>query len=140
MNVNGDVLLHSDADLTLTGSRVNETSTGDAMVSVTSGQNMSLSGTNITAGAGKLNITLLAGGSDSGRVQLSNRSTLTSNGGNIVIDQLNHTTTADDGSSVSNPNALTVKVNNAVLNASAADATQASGDILISAWQPDVDL
>ncbi|EKI6304517.1 hypothetical protein PF374_003025 [Salmonella enterica] len=140
MNVNGDVLLHSDADLTLTGGRVNETSTGDATVSVTSGQNMSLSGTNITAGAGKLNITLLAGGSDSGRVQLSNRSTLTSNGGNIVIDQLNHTTTADDGSSVSNPNALTVKVNNAVLNASAADATQASGDILISAWQPDVDL
>ncbi|EFU5051269.1 filamentous hemagglutinin N-terminal domain-containing protein [Salmonella enterica] len=140
MNVNGDVLLHSDADLTLTGSRVNETSTGDATVSVTSGQNMSLSGTNITAGAGKLNITLLAGGSDSGRVQLSNRSTLTSNGGNIVIDQLNHTTTADDGSSISNPNALTVKVNNAVLNASAADATQASGDILISAWQPDVDL
>ncbi|ECY1275762.1 filamentous hemagglutinin N-terminal domain-containing protein [Salmonella enterica] len=140
MNVNGDVLLHSDADLTLTGSRVNETSTGDATVSVTSGQNMSLSGTNITAGAGKLNITLLAGGSDSGRVQLSNRSTLTSNGGNIVIDQLNHTTTADDGSSISNPNALTVKVNNAVLNASAADATQTSGDILISAWQPNVNL
>ncbi|ELG5397488.1 filamentous hemagglutinin N-terminal domain-containing protein [Salmonella enterica] len=140
MNVNGDVLLHSDTNATLTGSRVNETSTGDAAVSVTAGQNMTLSGTNITAGAGKLNISLLAGGSDSGMVLLSNRTTLTSNGGNIVVDQLNHTTTADDGSSVSNPNALTVKVNNSVLNASAADAALAAGDILISAWQPDVDL
>ncbi|EMX0439969.1 filamentous hemagglutinin N-terminal domain-containing protein, partial [Salmonella enterica] len=130
MNVNGSVLLHSGADINLTSSRVNETSTGDAAVNITAGQNMTLSGTNITAGAGKLNISLLAAGSDSGRIQVLN-SKLTSNGGDIVIDQLNPVPTATDSSK--NPNALTVKVNNSTLNASA-------GDILISARNPNVNL
>ncbi|ECG1721513.1 filamentous hemagglutinin N-terminal domain-containing protein, partial [Salmonella enterica subsp. diarizonae serovar 17:z10:e,n,x,z15] len=67
MNVNGDVLLHSDMDLTLTGSRVNETAAGDAAVNITAGQNITLSGTNISATTGKIDVSLLAAGTDSGR-------------------------------------------------------------------------
>ncbi|ECI0980982.1 hypothetical protein AA441_005353, partial [Salmonella enterica subsp. enterica] len=112
-------------------------------MNITAGQNITLSGTSIGAGAGKLNITLLAAGSDSAMVQLSNRSTLTSNGGSIVIDQLNHTTVTEDGS-VSNPNAMTVKVNNSVLNTSAPammDGTASeSGNITLNAYNPNVNL
>ncbi|EBT1279650.1 hypothetical protein CIT83_27970, partial [Salmonella enterica] len=98
MNVNGDVLLHSDMDLTLTGSRVNETAAGDAAVNITAGQNITLSGTNISATTGKIDVSLLAAGSDSGRIQVLNGSQVNTNGGNITLDQLNHTTATEDGS------------------------------------------
>ncbi|EAW1231033.1 filamentous hemagglutinin N-terminal domain-containing protein [Salmonella enterica] len=143
MNVNGDVLLHSDMDLTLTGSRVNETAAGDAAVNITAGQNITLSGTNISATTGKIDVSLLAAGSDSGRIQVLNGSQVNTRGGNITLDQLNHTTATEDGS-VSNPNAMTVKVNNSKLNTSAPAATDGtaseSGNITLNAYNPNVNL
>ncbi|EGL5070027.1 filamentous hemagglutinin N-terminal domain-containing protein [Salmonella enterica] len=143
MNVNGDVLLHSDMDLTLTGSRVNETATGDAAVNITAGQNITLSGTNISATTGKIDVSLLAAGSDSGRIQVLNGSQVNTRGGNITLDQLNHTTATEDGS-VSNPNAMTVKVNNSKLNTSAPATTDGtaseSGNITLNAYNPNVNL
>ncbi|EKI3327481.1 hypothetical protein PEH87_005525, partial [Salmonella enterica] len=143
MNVNGDVLLHSDMDLTLTGSRVNETATGDAAVNITAGQNITLSGTNISSTTGKVDVSLLAAGTDSGRIQVLNGSQVNTNGGNITLDQLNHTTATEDGS-VSNPNAMTVKVNNSKLNTSAPAATDGtaseSGNITLNAYNPNVNL
>ncbi|EIX8228828.1 hypothetical protein MLB10_004740, partial [Salmonella enterica] len=132
INVSGGALLHSDGNLTLTGSTLNETSSGDEDVNLFAGQNMTLSGAVINAGAGKLNITLQAGENDSAMVYLKDRTTLNSNGGNIVIRR-------DDDRDI-NPNAMAVKINNAVLNAGATDATQPSGDILISTWNPNVNL
>ncbi|EAA9599177.1 hypothetical protein BHZ81_29120, partial [Salmonella enterica] len=143
MNVNGDVLLHSDMDLTLTGSRVNETATGDAAVNITAGQNITLSGTNISSTTGKVDVSLLAAGTDSGRIQVLNGSQVNTNGGNITLDQLNHTTATEDGS-VSNPNAMTVKVNNSKLNTSASATTDGtaseSGNITLNAYNPNVNL
>ncbi|ECS6407795.1 filamentous hemagglutinin N-terminal domain-containing protein [Salmonella enterica subsp. enterica serovar Poona] len=143
MNVNGDVLLHSDMDLTLTGSRVNETAAGDAAVNITAGQNITLSGTNISATTGKIDVSLLAAGADSGRIQVLNGSQVNTRGGNITLDQLNHTTATEDGS-VSNPNAMTVKVNNSKLNTSAPAATDGtaseSGNITLNAYNPNVNL
>ncbi|EKS6156469.1 filamentous hemagglutinin N-terminal domain-containing protein [Salmonella enterica] len=132
INVCGGARLHSDGNLTLTGSTLNETSSGDEDVNLFAGQNMTLSGAVINAGAGKLNITLQAGENDSAMVYLKDRATLNSNGGNIVIRK------GDDRDI--NPNAMAVKINNAVLNASATDATQPSGDILISTLNPNVNL
>ncbi|EHJ0380294.1 hypothetical protein KAC00_004630, partial [Salmonella enterica] len=132
INVSGGALLHSDGNLTLTGSTLNETSSGDEDVNLFAGQNMTLSGAVINAGAGKLNITLQAGENDSAMVYLKDRTTLNSNGGNIVIRR-------DDDRDI-NPNAMAVKINNAVLNAGATDATQPSGDILISTQNPNVNL
>ncbi|ELU3716030.1 filamentous hemagglutinin N-terminal domain-containing protein [Salmonella enterica] len=143
MNVNGDVLLHSDMDLTLTGSRVNETAAGDAAVNITAGQNITLSGTNISATTGKIDVSLLAAGADSGRIQVLNGSQVNTRGGNITLDQLNHTTATEDGS-VSNPNAMTVKVNNSKLNTSAPATTDGiaseSGNITLNAYNPNVNL
>ncbi|EAQ6819748.1 hypothetical protein BCN13_27785, partial [Salmonella enterica] len=143
MNVNGDVLLHSDMDLTLTGSRVNETAAGDAAVNITAGQNITLSGTNISATTGKIDVSLLAAGTDSGRIQVLNGSQVNTSGGNITLDQLNHTTATEDGS-VSNPNAMTVKVNNSKLNTSAPATTDGtaseSGNITLNAYNPNVNL
>ncbi|HAF9764145.1 TPA: hypothetical protein G8R83_004528, partial [Salmonella enterica] len=132
INVSGGALLHSDGNLTLTGSTLKETSSGDEDVNLFAGQNMTLSGAVINAGAGKLNITLQAGENDSAMVYLKDRTTLNSNGGNIVIRR-------DDDRDI-NPNAMAVKINNAVLNAGATDATQPSGDILISTQNPNVNL
>ncbi|ECP9827457.1 filamentous hemagglutinin N-terminal domain-containing protein [Salmonella enterica] len=143
MNVNGDVLLHSDMDLTLTGSRVNETAAGDAAVNITAGQNITLSGTNISATTGKIDVSLLAAGTDSGRIQVLNGSQVNTRGGNITLDQLNHTTATEDGS-VSNPNAMTVKANNSKLNTSAPETTDGtaseSGNITLNAYNPNVNL
>ncbi|EJM4069489.1 filamentous hemagglutinin N-terminal domain-containing protein [Salmonella enterica] len=143
MNVNGDVLLHSDMDLTLTGSRVNETAAGDAAVNITAGQNITLSGTSISATTGKIDVSLLAAGSDSGRIQVLNGSQVNTSGGNITLDQLNHTT-ATEGGSVSNPNAMTVKVNNSKLNTSALATTDGiaseSGNITLNTYNPNVNL
>ncbi|EFP1214521.1 filamentous hemagglutinin N-terminal domain-containing protein [Salmonella enterica] len=132
INVSGGVLLHSDGNLTLTGSALNEISSGDEDVNLFAGQNMTLGGAVINASAGKLNITLQAGEKDSAMVYLKDRTTLNSNGGNITIERGNNTAT--------NPNAMAVKINNAVLNAGATDATQPSGDILISTLNPNVNL
>lgn len=132
INVSGGVLLHSDGNLTLTGSTLNEISSGDEDVNLFAGQNMTLGGAVINASAGKLNITLQAGEKDSAMVYLKDRTTLNSNGGNITIERGNNTAT--------NPNAMAVKINNAVLNAGATDATQPSGDILISTLNPNVNL
>ncbi|EGZ4525035.1 filamentous hemagglutinin N-terminal domain-containing protein [Salmonella enterica subsp. enterica serovar Abaetetuba] len=132
INVSGGVLLHSDGNLSLTGSTLNEISSGDEDVNLFAGQNMTLGGAVINASAGKLNITLQAGEKDSAMVYLKDRTTLNSNGGNITIERGNNTAT--------NPNAMAVKINNAVLNAGATDATQPSGDILISTLNPNVNL
>ncbi|EIM6766279.1 S-layer family protein, partial [Salmonella enterica] len=137
MNVNGDVLLHSDMDLTLTGSRVNETAAGDAAVNITAGQNITLSGTNISATTGKIDVSLLAAGTDSGRIQVLNGSQVNTSGGNITLDQLNHTTATEDGS-VSNPNAMTVAVSKGILNTTPSTADAPKGDITVNAYNPNV--
>ncbi|ENL8155411.1 filamentous hemagglutinin N-terminal domain-containing protein, partial [Salmonella enterica] len=115
---------------------ITKTGGADAALTLEADGNITVN-KNITSTVGRLNISLLAAGSDSGRIQVLN-STLNSNGGNITLGQLNPTTVAEDGSSISNPNALTVKVNNSTLNASA--TTGSAGDILISARNPNVDL
>ncbi|EHJ5010084.1 filamentous hemagglutinin N-terminal domain-containing protein [Salmonella enterica subsp. enterica serovar Saintpaul] len=115
---------------------ITKTGGADAALTLEADGNITVN-KNITSTVGRLNISLLAAGSDSGRIQVLN-STLNSNGGNITLGQLNPTTVAEDGSSISNPNALTVKVNNSTLNASA--TTGSAGDILISARNPNVNL
>ncbi|EHC5874541.1 filamentous hemagglutinin, partial [Salmonella enterica subsp. enterica serovar Eastbourne] len=112
----------------------------DAALTLAAEGNITLNAKSITSTGGKLDVTLLAAGSDSGLIQVVNGSKVSSNGGNITLDQLNPSPPANDGSRARNPNALTVKVNNSVLNASAADVTKVSGDILISARNPNVNL
>ncbi|ECL4818760.1 filamentous hemagglutinin N-terminal domain-containing protein [Salmonella enterica] len=119
---------------------ISKSAGADAALTLAAEGNITLNAKSITSTVGKLDVTLLAAGSDSGLIQVVNGSKVSSNGGNITLDQLNPSPPANDGSRARNPNALTVKVNNSVLNASAADATKVSGDILISARNPNVNL
>ncbi|HCM1919267.1 TPA: hypothetical protein N3A33_005366, partial [Salmonella enterica subsp. salamae serovar 28:r:e,n,z15] len=100
---------------------------------------ITITGQSITSTAGRLDITLLGAGGDTGMLKVQN-SILNSNGGNITLDQLNRTTTGTDGSSLNSPYAMTAVVLNSTLNTiSSADAMQA-GDLSISARNPNVNL
>ncbi|EAW0897401.1 filamentous hemagglutinin N-terminal domain-containing protein [Salmonella enterica] len=97
--------------------------------------NITLNGANVT---GNGNISLLGAGNSTARIQVLN-STLNSNGGDITLDQLNHSTTSEDGTTVTSPNAMTVKVSNSTLNTTNT-STSAKGNISIRAYNPNVNL
>ncbi|EJL0891877.1 filamentous hemagglutinin N-terminal domain-containing protein [Salmonella enterica] len=118
---------------------ITKTAGGDAALTLAADGNITLSGKNITSANGKLDITLLGAGSNTGMVKADN-STLNSNGGNITVDQLNHTSTGTDGNTVTNPNAMTIKVSGSTLNATSTDSSAASGDIILRAYNPNVNL
>lgn len=84
---------------------------------------------NITSTAGKLNISLLGAGSNTGMIKVTN-STLSSNGGDITLDRLT------GGES----NAMSVKVSNSTLNAATNDSSGSAGNITIRAYNPDINL
>ncbi|HAY0294284.1 TPA: filamentous hemagglutinin N-terminal domain-containing protein, partial [Escherichia coli] len=108
-----------NADITKSsGSNANLTLKADGNITITEH--------NITSTAGKLNISLLGAGSKTGRVMLTNAS-LSSNGGDITIDRM----------SGGESNAMTVKVVNSTLNAS---ATGSRGNITIKAYNPNINL
>ncbi|EJS8185512.1 filamentous hemagglutinin N-terminal domain-containing protein, partial [Salmonella enterica] len=104
-------------------------------VSVKASGNITLTGANVT---GNGNISLLGAGNSTARIQVLN-STLNSNGGDITLDQLNHSTTSEDGSTVTSPNAMTVKVSNSTLNTTNTSASD-KGNISIHAYNPNVNL
>ncbi|EKC4939194.1 filamentous hemagglutinin N-terminal domain-containing protein, partial [Salmonella enterica] len=97
--------------------------------------NITLNAANVT---GNGNISLLGAGNSTARIQVLN-STLNSNGGDITLDQLNHSTTSEDGSTVTSPNAMTVKVSNSTLNTTNTSASD-KGNISIRAYNPNVNL
>ncbi|EMD1218762.1 filamentous hemagglutinin N-terminal domain-containing protein, partial [Salmonella enterica] len=97
--------------------------------------NITLNGANVT---GNGNISLLGAGNSTARIQVLN-STLNSNGGDITLDQLNHSTTSEDGTTVTSLNAMTVKVSNSTLNTTNTSAS-AKGNISIRAYNPNVNL
>ncbi|ELC3309192.1 filamentous hemagglutinin N-terminal domain-containing protein, partial [Salmonella enterica] len=97
--------------------------------------NITLNGANVT---GNGNISLLGAGNSTARIQVLN-STLNSNGGDITLDQLNHSTTSEDGTTVTSLNAMTVKVSNSTLNTTNTSAS-AKGNISIHAYNPNVNL
>ncbi|EBY1954758.1 filamentous hemagglutinin N-terminal domain-containing protein, partial [Salmonella enterica subsp. enterica serovar Sandiego] len=126
----GNITLNAD---------ITKTAGGDAALTLAADGNITLSGKNITSANGKLDITLLGAGSNTGMVKVNN-STLNSNGGNITVDQLNHTSTGTDGNTVTNPNAMTIKVSGSTLNATASDSSVTAGDVVIRSYNPGVDL
>ncbi|EAP4203504.1 hypothetical protein EA543_26965, partial [Salmonella enterica subsp. enterica serovar Poona] len=120
-----------NGDLTLGAGNISANST----VGLNSGGNITLNGANVT---GNGNISLLGAGNSTARIQVLN-STLNSNGGDITLDQLNHNTTSEDGTTVTSPNAMTVKVSNSTLNTTNT-STSAKGNISIHAYNPNVNL
>ncbi len=128
---NGNISLN-----TVSGSNngINVTSGKD--ITLQSSGNITLAQTNMSASG---HISLLGAGGSTAMTKLTG-GTLSSNGGNIVIDQLNHTTTDSEGNSVTNPNGMTVKLSGVTLNTtSTTDATQ-KGDISLNAYNPNVSL
>ncbi|EAO6409562.1 filamentous hemagglutinin N-terminal domain-containing protein, partial [Salmonella enterica] len=112
---------------------ISKTAGADASLTLKADGNITLTAnTGISSTAGKLDISLLGAGSDSGMVNIT-RSTLNSNGGNITIDQLNHSITGTDGTATVNPNAMTVKIDGGTLNATA-------GNVTVNAYNPNVNL
>ncbi|ECH8776915.1 hypothetical protein EQ70_23665, partial [Salmonella enterica subsp. houtenae] len=109
MNATGNITLSNNGNSILTQTNMNATGN----INVNSALNMTLNQVNMTSTGG--DITLLAAGSDTGAVVVANSNLSTTGGGHIRIDQLNRTTTGTDGSSVTNPNALTVNINNSRL-------------------------
>ncbi|MMT24503.1 filamentous hemagglutinin N-terminal domain-containing protein, partial [Salmonella enterica subsp. enterica serovar Oranienburg] len=120
-----------NGDLTLGAGNISANST----VGLNSGGNITLNGANVT---GNGNISLLGAGNSTARIQVLN-STLNSNGGDITLDQLNHSTTSEDGTTVTSLNAMTVKVSNSTLNTTNTSAS-AKGNISIHAYNPNVNL
>ncbi|EAU5211229.1 hypothetical protein EA513_25685, partial [Salmonella enterica subsp. enterica serovar Give] len=107
----------------------------NSTVGLNSGGNITLNGANVT---GNGNISLLGAGNSTARIQVLN-STLNSNGGDITLDQLNHSTASEDGTTVTSLNAMTVKVSNSTLNTTNT-STSAKGNISIRAYNPNVNL
>ncbi|HDC1419316.1 TPA: filamentous hemagglutinin N-terminal domain-containing protein, partial [Salmonella enterica] len=103
-----------------------KTSGGNASLNLEADGNINVN-QNITSTAGKLDINLLAGGSHSSIINVNN-STLNSNGGNITLNQLNHTNSVY---------AMTVAVKGSTLNAT---GSSGNGSISISVWNPNVNL
>ncbi|EEH6249668.1 hypothetical protein G9D33_005097, partial [Salmonella enterica] len=117
-------------DLTLGAGNISANST----VALNSGGNITLNGATVT---GHGDISLLGAGNSTARIQVLN-STLASNGGNITLDRLS--TTDAEGNTVTNPNAMTVKVSNSTLNATNASSGGTNGNISIRAYNPNVNL
>ncbi|EBX3268385.1 hypothetical protein DRT26_20350, partial [Salmonella enterica subsp. enterica serovar Oranienburg] len=111
-------------------------SSSNGAVSIVAGGNLSLSYGDVSSGSGK-DITLLGAGSSTGMITVQNIN-LTSNGGNITLNQKDHTSTGSDGTDITNPNAMTVKVDASVLNASSANGT--AGNVSLYAFNPNIDL
>ncbi|HAG1890840.1 TPA: filamentous hemagglutinin N-terminal domain-containing protein [Salmonella enterica] len=112
-------------------SSISKTAGADARLSLEADGNINITNHKISSTQGKLDVNLQGGGSHSGIIFLD-KASITTNGGNISLGQLNHT----DGST----SALTVKVaNGSVLNASGVSGSP-SGNISISAFNPNVDL
>ncbi|MGM5179149.1 two-partner secretion domain-containing protein, partial [Salmonella enterica] len=109
------------------GAAIEKTAGGDAALTLEADGMLTVS-QNIGSTAGRLDISLLGAGSNTGMINVSG-STLSSNGGNITLAQLNHT----DASAT----AMTVKIDGSTLNASGAAA---NGTISVSAWNPNVSL
>ena len=108
---------------------ISKTLGNDATLTLLADGNITVNN-NITSTTGKLNITLLGAGSNSGRIWLNN-ATLSSNGGNITLGRM-------DGGEA---NALTVKVQNSNLTTTNTNGNgNGNGNITISAWNPNVDL
>ncbi|ELK9778882.1 filamentous hemagglutinin N-terminal domain-containing protein [Salmonella enterica] len=118
---------------------ISKTAGTDASLTLAADGNITLSNHSITSSAGKLDIHLLGAGSNTARI-LVNGSRLVSNGGNITLDQLNHSTAGSDSSVVVNPNAMTVSVVNSTLNASSSAVNATKGDITVSTYNPNVNL
>ncbi|EEJ7416936.1 filamentous hemagglutinin N-terminal domain-containing protein, partial [Salmonella enterica subsp. enterica] len=118
---------------------ISKTAGTDASLTLAADGNITLSNHSITSSAGKLDIHLLGAGSNTARI-LVNGSRLVSNGGNITLDQLNHSTAGSDSSVVVNPNAMTVKVVNSTLNASSSATNATKGDIAVNTYNPNVNL
>ncbi|EAO5528019.1 filamentous hemagglutinin N-terminal domain-containing protein, partial [Salmonella enterica subsp. enterica serovar Hvittingfoss] len=108
------------------GAAIEKTAGGDAALTLEADGMLTVS-QNIGSTAGKLDISLLGAGSNTGMINVSG-STLASNGGNITLAQLNHT----DASGT----AMTVKIDGSTLNASGAT----NGAVSVSAWNPNVSL
>ncbi|EKS6154149.1 filamentous hemagglutinin N-terminal domain-containing protein, partial [Salmonella enterica] len=164
LNVSGDVVLNSADSLNLTNTTLNEQSYSGAALNLSGAHNVTLTGLNVSvaegnnqlmvsaggnltlnnstvgsAGTGVLDISLLGAGNATGMLLVQN-SNLTSNGGNITLNQKDHTTTGDDSTTITNPNAMTVKVHASRLNATSSDTALPAGDIRINAWNPNVNL
>lgn len=116
-NQSGNITVNAD---------INKTSGGDASLTLKADGNITINNHNITSTAGKLNITLLGAGSNTGMIKVTN-STLSSNGGNITLDRM------DTGSA----NAMSVKVSNSTLNATNGND---KGNITIKAYNPNINL
>ncbi|EOG5331426.1 filamentous hemagglutinin N-terminal domain-containing protein, partial [Salmonella enterica] len=114
---------------------VAKTSGADAALTLEADGNITINN-NITSTAGKLDISLLGAGSNTGSVWVLN-STLNSNGGNITLDQLDHKVSTAEGTQI-NQNALGVKISNSTLNTSGPG--NSTGDITIRAYNPGVNL
>ncbi|EHZ2638687.1 hypothetical protein K6R70_004678 [Salmonella enterica] len=112
ITVNADIIKNSGADAKLT---------------MAADGNITLDAKSITSTVGKLDVSLLAAGQNSGRIQVVNGSTINSNGGNITIDH------AADGQ------AMTILISGSTLNASATGSGQ-NGNITLRAYNPNVDL
>ncbi|EGP1135928.1 hypothetical protein IV596_002347, partial [Salmonella enterica] len=135
VNATGNITLSNNGNTVLTQTNMNATGS----INVNSALNVTLNQVNMTSTGG--GITLLAAGSDTGAVVVANSNLSTTGGGHIRIDQLNRTTTGTDGSSVTNPNAMTVNINNSRLNTTrAAGSAGPKGDITVTAYNPNVNL
>ncbi|ELV7076585.1 filamentous hemagglutinin N-terminal domain-containing protein, partial [Escherichia coli] len=124
------ILTNSSASATQSGNitvnaAISKSQGGDASLTLKADGNITVN-QNITSTQGKLNITLQGAGSNTGRILLNNV-TLNSNGGDITLGRM-------DGGDA---NALTVNVTNSTLTASNSSGT---GNITISAWNPNVNL
>ncbi|EKF5089645.1 filamentous hemagglutinin N-terminal domain-containing protein, partial [Salmonella enterica] len=116
---------------------VAKTAGADAALTLEADGNITINN-NITSTAGKLDINLLGAGSNTGSVWVLN-STLASNGGNITLDQLDHTVSTAEGTQI-NQNALGVKISNSTLNATHATSGGTKGNITVRAYNPGVNL
>ncbi|EDH1765337.1 filamentous hemagglutinin N-terminal domain-containing protein [Salmonella enterica subsp. enterica serovar Carmel] len=108
------------------GAAIEKTAGGNAAL-VLEADGMLTVSQNISSTMGKLDISLLGAGGNTGMINVSS-STLASNGGDIILDRLN--------SSGTGTTAMTVKIDRSKLNASGTT----NGSIRVNAWNPDVDL
>ncbi|EAA7203511.1 hypothetical protein DQJ78_25560, partial [Salmonella enterica subsp. enterica serovar Newport] len=121
----GNILLNAASARTNT---VN-VSSANGTVSMSAGGNLTLGYATVTSGVGQ-DVTLKAAGKDHSRVNITG-SAISTGGGNISIDR-------------AAANAMTIKIAGSTLNASAAaaaDGTQpADGNIMLTAWNPNINL
>ncbi|ECT1023800.1 filamentous hemagglutinin, partial [Salmonella enterica] len=104
-------------------SSINHTANNNVSLTLEADGNINITNHNITSTSGKLDVNLLGAGSNNASITLNN-ATVSTNGGNITLGQLNAGET--------NTKKLSLNLsNNATLNASAASGT--AGDITLTA-------